>query len=55
MTPLLVDQREAAGMCSVGLTFFRAQILPDLRAVRRGRRLLIPVAELEKWIAREAA
>ena len=46
------ETSEAIG-CSVD--FLEAHVLADLRVVRRGRRVFIPVAELERWLAREAA
>jgi hypothetical protein len=45
---------EAAAALSVSRDFFDAHILPELRIVRRGRRRIIPVAELERWL-REAS
>jgi hypothetical protein len=34
---------------------FRAQILPNVKAGRVGRRTLIPVVELERWLERHGA
>ena len=33
----------------------REHILPELRVIRRGALVLIPIVELERWLAREAA
>lgn len=42
---------EAAAALGVGVTFFDAEIAPELRLIRRGRKRLVPVAELERWAA----
>lgn len=46
---------EAASALGVARSTFYASVLPDLRVVRVGRRVLIPRRELEWWIEREAA
>jgi hypothetical protein len=45
---------EAAAAIGVGPDFFDANVAPELRIVRRGRKRLIPVAELERWIMENA-
>jgi excisionase family DNA binding protein len=45
---------EAAAAIGVGLDFFDANIAPELRLVRRGRKRLVPVSELERWMAENA-
>lgn len=45
---------EAAAAIGVGLDFFNANVAPDLRLVRRGRKRLVPVSELERWTAENA-
>lgn len=45
---------EAAAAIGVGSSFFYAEILPELRVIRRGRKRLIPLAELERWAADNA-
>lgn len=56
MTPPLVTytQRQAAAAlgCSVG--FFREHILHELKVIRRGRRTLVPVREIERWVEESA-
>ncbi len=49
---LALSPPEAARALGVGLTTFGATILPELRAIRHGRRILIPVAELTRWLDR---
>jgi hypothetical protein len=45
---------EAAAAIGVGPDFFDANVAPELRLVRRGRKRLVPVAELERWTAENA-
>jgi hypothetical protein len=46
---------EAAAAIGVGPDFFDANVAPELRLVRRGRKRLVPVAELERWTAENAS
>ena len=46
---------EAAHALSVSRDFFEEHVLPELRVVRRGRLVPIPVSELQRWCARNAA
>jgi excisionase family DNA binding protein len=41
---------EAAAALGVSRDFFDEHIAPELRIVRRGRRRLVPVRELERWL-----
>lgn len=51
---LALKPDEAAQMLSVGRTFFRAKILPELATIKRGSVLLVPVAELRRWVEQQA-
>lgn len=51
---LTVSRVEAAAMLDLSLDTFEAHVLPELRVVRVGRRVLVPVAELERWVERNA-
>jgi excisionase family DNA binding protein len=42
---------EAAASIGVGEDFFTEHVRPELRLIRRGRKILIPVAELQRWLA----
>jgi excisionase family DNA binding protein len=54
-TPALaLTVEQAAAALSVSYDTFHEQIEPGLRIVRLGRRKLIPVAELERWLAENA-
>jgi hypothetical protein len=46
---------EAAAAIGVGPDFFDAEVAPELRLIRRGRKRLVPVAELERWAKESAA
>jgi excisionase family DNA binding protein len=41
---------EAAEACGVSRDFFDRHVLPEIRAVRKGRIVLIPVKALEDWL-----
>lgn len=41
---------EAAASIGVGEDHFTEHVRPELRLVRRGRKVLVPVAELERWV-----
>jgi excisionase family DNA binding protein len=45
---------EAAASLGVGPDFFAEHVQPEVRVVRRGRKRLIPVAELERWASENA-
>ena len=48
---LALSKGEAAQALGVSVDFLEDHVLAELRVVRVGRRLLIPVAELERWLA----
>jgi hypothetical protein len=45
---------EAAAAIGVGPDFFDENVAPHLRLIRRGRKRLVPVRELERWVADNA-
>lgn len=45
---------EVAASLGVGPTFFDETIAPELRMIRRGRKRLVPLAELERWAEQNA-
>lgn len=55
MPRLALSPDEAAAALSVSRDFFDEHVLRELRHVRRGRRRLIPVIEIERWLERSAA
>jgi hypothetical protein len=52
---LAFSKAESAAALGVSVDFFEEHVMPELRIVRRGRRRLIPVRELERWLADSAA
>jgi excisionase family DNA binding protein len=46
---------EAADVLGVSKKFFDEHVRRELRVVRRGRKVLIARAELERWLAENAA
>ena len=52
---LALKVTEAAETLGVSRDFFDLHVLPELRVVRRGRRRLVPVRELERWLEEHAA
>jgi hypothetical protein len=45
---------EAAAALGVGVTFFDAEVAPELRCIRRGRKRLFPLAEIQRWAEENA-
>ena len=50
MARIALSPDEAAIALGVSRSFFFAEILPLLAVVRIGRRRLIPVRELDRWL-----
>jgi hypothetical protein len=46
---------EAAASLSIGRDTFDREVLPRLRVVRIGRRIVVPVRELERYLDQQAA
>jgi excisionase family DNA binding protein len=52
---LAVSPDEAAELLGVSRDYFDEHVIRELRVVRRGRRILIAVSELERWLDHNAA
>ncbi len=52
---LALSKAEAAEALGVSVDFLEEHVMHELRIVRRGRRRLIPVAELQRWLDESAA
>jgi excisionase family DNA binding protein len=52
---LALSPEEAARALSMSRDFFDEHVKPDLRVVRRGRKVLISVRELERWLEASSA
>ncbi len=44
-----LTRQEAAASLGIGLDSFERHVQADLKLIRRGRLVLVPVAELERW------
>ena len=51
---LALTPAEAADALGVSVDFFDEHVRRELRLVRRGRKVLIPVREIEAWLDRAA-
>ena len=51
---LALSPNEAAEALGVSRDYFDEHVAPELRIVRRGRRKLIDIRELERWLAEES-
>jgi hypothetical protein len=51
---LALSKTEAAHTLGVSVDYFEDHIQPELRIIYRGRRRLIPVRELERWLDENA-
>ena len=51
---LSVSPDEAAEMLGVSRDYLDEHVLRELRSVRRGRRVLIALSELERWLDQSA-
>ena len=47
---LALTKAEAAEALGVSVDFLEQHVMPELRIVRRGRRRLIALGELERWL-----
>lgn len=47
---LALSKAEAAHSLGVSVDFFEEHVMHELRIVRRGRRRLVPIRELERWL-----
>lgn len=55
MQPVAVTRETAAAALGMGITLFSQQVQPELRVIRVGAKVLIPVAELQRWAGTHAA
>jgi hypothetical protein len=52
---LAMTKPEAAEALSMSVDSLERYVMPELRVVRRGRLVLIAVAELQRWLEANAA
>jgi excisionase family DNA binding protein len=51
---IALSKAEASAALGVSVDFFDEHVAHELRMVRRGRKRLIPVRELERWVDEQA-
>jgi excisionase family DNA binding protein len=51
---LALSKHEAAAALGVSVDYLEQHVMHEVRVVRRGRRRLIPVRELERWLDQNA-
>jgi excisionase family DNA binding protein len=49
---LALSPDEASALLGVSRDYFDEPVIDELRIVRRGRRILVALAELERWLER---
>jgi hypothetical protein len=54
-TRLALSRHEAAAALGIGLDSFERHVQPELRLIRRGRLVLVPVSELARCAEQAAA
>lgn len=52
---LALTPTEAATAIGCSRDFFDDHVMPDLRVIRKGRKVLVAVTELQRWLDSEAA
>ena len=52
---LALTPAEAAAAIGVSVDFFDEHVRSELKVVRRGRKVLVPLRELERWLELNAA
>jgi hypothetical protein len=49
-----LTRREAAASLGISINHFERRVQPDLRVISSGQLVLIPLAELERWVQHNA-
>lgn len=49
-----LTRKEAAAALGISLNHFERRVQPELKVVISGQLVLIPIAELERWVQRHA-
>jgi hypothetical protein len=49
-----LTRREAAASLGISINHFERRVQPELKVVISGQLILIPAAELERWVQRNA-
>jgi hypothetical protein len=51
---LALSKSEAAASLSMSVDSFERYVQPDLKLIRQGRLVVVPVRELERWLEQNA-
>jgi hypothetical protein len=54
VAPVAVTRETAAAAVGMGLTMFSERVQPELKVIRVGAKVLIPTAELQRWVEANA-
>jgi hypothetical protein len=54
MSPVAVSREDAAAALGMGITLFAEKVQPELGVIRMGAKVLIPTAELQRWVEEHA-
>jgi hypothetical protein len=55
LEPRAVSRKVAAAALSMSLSTFETDVQPQLKVIRMGSRVLVPVAELDRFVRERAA
>jgi len=50
VTPIALTRAQAAQALSISMDSFERYVQPEVKTIRRGRLVLVPVRELERWV-----
>lgn len=54
IAPIAVKRQHAAAMLSMSIDSFERHVQPHLKLVQTGTMIMVPVAELERYVAEHA-
>lgn len=52
--PIALTKADAATALSISIDSLERHVIPHVRVIRRGKLVLIPVAELDRWVDESA-
>lgn len=52
---LALSKSQAAAALSMSVDTFERRVVPEIRVVQKGKKVIVPVRELEAWLERSAA
>ena len=54
LQPVAVTREVAAAALGMGITMFSERVQPELKVIRCGSKVLVPVTELRRWVQENA-